>query len=398
LTASLPLQLNGSNNIVSSSINLASSEVAGTLPISNGGTNSSTALNNDRIMVSSSGAIVESAVLTNGQLLIGSTSSSPVAANITGSSDITVTNGAGTIGLDTIQPITTASSPTFASETLSAATNQLVLGTTNTTTISAAAPSTSRTITLPDPGATGTSFALSTTTSPATSPTFVNLSTNTLYVSGVSTPQAALINGPVYINSSLSYDSATYIGNQNNGTGPVQIASADSDGFQAVALGSYLNASTTIQGNILSIRGGAGGTTINATGSATTQMGNATGTLNLRGSSVSSTTSGTVYASAGGSTTLTAAQTVGGLFFVTGATAITLTTTTAALLASAMSPSIAVGDTVSCVVFNATSQPLTIAMGTNMTAQNISSTIATNSSDTLYFVCTATTPTFTVYF
>jgi hypothetical protein len=43
----------------------------GTVPVANGGTNSTTPLNNNRIMVSSGGAIVESGALTNGQLLTG---------------------------------------------------------------------------------------------------------------------------------------------------------------------------------------------------------------------------------------------------------------------------------------------------------------------------------------
>ncbi|MGB5032447.1 MAG: hypothetical protein WBO76_10055, partial [Saprospiraceae bacterium] len=47
--------------------------ISGVLPITNGGTNSSTALNNNRIIVSTGGSIVEAAALTNGQLLIGST-------------------------------------------------------------------------------------------------------------------------------------------------------------------------------------------------------------------------------------------------------------------------------------------------------------------------------------
>lgn len=71
--------------------------LAGTLGIANGGTNSTTALNNNRIMVSSGGAIVEAAALTDGQLLIGSTGAAPVAANITAGAGITVTNGPGTI-------------------------------------------------------------------------------------------------------------------------------------------------------------------------------------------------------------------------------------------------------------------------------------------------------------
>lgn len=70
------------------------------LPISKGGTNSGTALNNNRIMVSSTGAIVEAAALTNGQLLIGSTGAAPVAAAITAGTGISVTNGAGSITIN----------------------------------------------------------------------------------------------------------------------------------------------------------------------------------------------------------------------------------------------------------------------------------------------------------
>lgn len=73
----------------------------GILPIARGGTNSGTALNNNRIIVSSGGSLVEAAALTNGQLLIGSDAAAPVAGNITGAtgSGVSVTNGAGTIAL-----------------------------------------------------------------------------------------------------------------------------------------------------------------------------------------------------------------------------------------------------------------------------------------------------------
>jgi len=71
----------------------------GTVPVAKGGTNSTTALNNNRVMVSSGGAIVEASALTNGQLLIGSTGAAPVAAAITGSTNLSVTNGAGSIAI-----------------------------------------------------------------------------------------------------------------------------------------------------------------------------------------------------------------------------------------------------------------------------------------------------------
>lgn len=86
----------------------ASKITTGVLPIARGGTNSGAALVNNRIMVSSGGAIVEG---------------------------------------------TSSSTPTFTSETLTATTNQLTLGTTNTATISATAPAASRTYTIADPGA-----------------------------------------------------------------------------------------------------------------------------------------------------------------------------------------------------------------------------------------------------
>jgi trimeric autotransporter adhesin len=97
-----------------------SSQVTGTLPIANGGTNSSTTLNNSRIMVSSGGAIVEASALTNGQLLVGSTGAAPVAASLTGTANqISVATGAGSITLSTPQNIHTSASPTFTGITLS---------------------------------------------------------------------------------------------------------------------------------------------------------------------------------------------------------------------------------------------------------------------------------------
>lgn len=74
--------------------------------------------------------------------------------SLTGTSNqIVVTdNGAGsTVVLSTPQNIHTAATPTFASETLTATTNQIILGTTRTVTLTAPTPaSSSRTITFPD--------------------------------------------------------------------------------------------------------------------------------------------------------------------------------------------------------------------------------------------------------
>ncbi len=71
--------------------------VSGTLPIANGGTNSATALNSNRMIVSSAGAIVEAAAATNGQLLIGSTGAAPVLSALTQGAGVTITNAAGSV-------------------------------------------------------------------------------------------------------------------------------------------------------------------------------------------------------------------------------------------------------------------------------------------------------------
>ena len=128
--------------------------------IANGGTNSTVALNNNRIMVSSGGAIVEASALTNGQLLIGSTGTSPVAAAITGTANqVIVTNGAGAITLSLPQNIAPSSSPSFASLSLTNTTNQLVLNTGTTITLNAVTPAASIVYTIPDTGGADT-FAL----------------------------------------------------------------------------------------------------------------------------------------------------------------------------------------------------------------------------------------------
>jgi len=129
LNTARPVFSDVNGNLANGDINLASTYMAGILPIIRGGTNSGTALNNNRIMVSSGGAIVEAAALTNGQLLIGSTGAAPVAANITvgALASLTVSNGAGSIVIDAIQDIRTSASPTFVNATLSGKTPGSIL-------------------------------------------------------------------------------------------------------------------------------------------------------------------------------------------------------------------------------------------------------------------------------
>lgn len=61
----------------------AASDITGTLPVANGGTNSSTALNNNRIIQSSSGAIAEAAAITASRALASDTNGIPTHATTT---------------------------------------------------------------------------------------------------------------------------------------------------------------------------------------------------------------------------------------------------------------------------------------------------------------------------
>ncbi len=122
LNAAAPVRSSATGVLSNGTIVLtAASDVSGILPVANGGTNSGTALNNNRIMVSSGGAIVEAAALTNGQLLIGSTGAAPVAAApVQGATaGVTIGLGAGSLTLDTVQDIRVSASPTFVNATLS---------------------------------------------------------------------------------------------------------------------------------------------------------------------------------------------------------------------------------------------------------------------------------------
>lgn len=79
-TTTLNVLLNGplkatAGVVSSSAIDLASGEVTGTLPIANGGTNSNTALTNDKVMVSTAGSIVESLTTTTQLSYLDATSS-----------------------------------------------------------------------------------------------------------------------------------------------------------------------------------------------------------------------------------------------------------------------------------------------------------------------------------
>ena len=160
--------------------------------LSNGGTNTTSLTANGITTINSAGTTFISNVLTNGQLLIGNTGNTPSTSTLTGTSNqINIVNGAGSITLSLPQDIATGSSPTFASQTLSATTNQLILGTTNTTTISSVAPSASRTYTISDAGGNDT-FTMNASTQSLTNKTIIG-TTNTVRATQLSTTGADVI-------------------------------------------------------------------------------------------------------------------------------------------------------------------------------------------------------------
>jgi len=84
------------------------------LAVADGGTGVSTLTDGGVLLGSGTDAITATAVLTNGQLLIGDNSGDPTIATLTGTSNqVTVTNGAGSITLSTPQNIHTSATPTF---------------------------------------------------------------------------------------------------------------------------------------------------------------------------------------------------------------------------------------------------------------------------------------------
>jgi len=72
-------------------------DITGTLPVGNGGTGVADPTDHSLLVGSGAGAMTELGVATNGQLPIGSTGADPVLATITAGTNISVTNGAGSI-------------------------------------------------------------------------------------------------------------------------------------------------------------------------------------------------------------------------------------------------------------------------------------------------------------
>ncbi len=155
LTASKPLKLDGSKNITSGAINLATAggEVTGTLPVANGGTGLTSYASGDLVYASTTNTLAALAKGTDGQYLTltgglpaWGTLSNQLPAGTT--TDATLRYN----GSSWVQNANVLSNSDGAL-TLAKTTNQLTLGSSNTVTINAVAPSSSRTYSIPDAGA-----------------------------------------------------------------------------------------------------------------------------------------------------------------------------------------------------------------------------------------------------
>lgn len=83
-----------------SSISLTGAYVSGTLPVANGGTGATTLTANSLLLGNGGAALSGLGAATNGQIPIGRTGLAPILGTITAGSNITITNGSGTITID----------------------------------------------------------------------------------------------------------------------------------------------------------------------------------------------------------------------------------------------------------------------------------------------------------
>lgn len=87
---------NSVSQFISGPLDLTST-VTGTLPVANGGTGLATLTSNSLFIGNGTSALTALGVATNGQIPIGRTGLSPVLANITAGTNVTVTSGVGSI-------------------------------------------------------------------------------------------------------------------------------------------------------------------------------------------------------------------------------------------------------------------------------------------------------------
>lgn len=115
----------------------------GVMAIANGGTNSSTALNNNRFMVSSAGAIVEASAVTGSRVVVSDANGLPSAASATTTQVNYLSSATGTTGT-TSTNIVFSTSPSFTTPNIGVATA------TSVNKVAITAPASSATITVAD--------------------------------------------------------------------------------------------------------------------------------------------------------------------------------------------------------------------------------------------------------
>jgi hypothetical protein len=225
------------------------------------GTTTLSSFASEGAVMNSAGGALSTRALTDGQIFIGSTGAIPTAGTISGT-NITVNSTAGAISLVVPQSVATSATPTFASETLNASSNQLILGNTNTTTLSAPTTGTSRTYTIPDTGNTSSSFVMANSAAGQTIAGGVTLSGTTTLSSfatagvvmnsaGGALSTRALTDGQIFIGSTGAIPTAGTISGTNitvNSTAgaislvvPQSVATSASPTFASLALTNATN-------------------------------------------------------------------------------------------------------------------------------------------------------------
>ncbi len=342
--------------------NMAITSGAGTITLGVSSTPSFTSLTVSGLTANSflysgvGGLLGTTSAPTNGQLLIGSTGSAPVAAALTQGTNIVITNGAGTI------TIAASSTPSFTSITVSGLTansflysgvgglltttsaptnGQLLIGSTGSAPVAAALTQGSNMVVTNGAG----SITLAVSSTPSfTSLTVSGLTANSFLYSGTAgllTTTAAPTNGQLLIGSTgaAPVRAALTQGNNmviTNGAGSITLAVTSSPLFSVVAISNladnsfvYSGTSSTLtstsaatNGQLLIGSTGAAPVAATLTQGANIAITNGAGTITIAASSTPSFTSLTVsgltansflYSGVGGLLTTTSAPTNGQL-------------------------------------------------------------------------------------
>ena len=247
-------------------ISVSASSISGVVSVANGGTNSSTALNNNRLMVSSSGKIVEAGAMTDGQIMVGATGAVPSAATIGTSNGISITAGAGSLSIGTNATSNNTASTIVSRDasgdfSASAVTNKsnILKGATSGT-LTMTVPATVTPYTLTWPSAVGGAGSFLTTDASG------NLSWGS--PAGIS-DSSYTVKGAVQFNTDAATSGisvASGVATVNTGTGANQIVKLDASSKLPAVDGSALTNlnAANISGSVPINKGGTGQTTATA--------------------------------------------------------------------------------------------------------------------------------------